>query len=449
MSERKQKSYALEITLVVLAVVVAFFVQGVIQSANPPKPLDDENTQKQEGDGKSDNEVMEKIPAYNPVLTDLAVAPDWSKLEEYQYTISKEDFQRELDEVYTINGEWKQWVSISEESATIQTSAADPTKFFELFFSSEVKQEKPPKYWRERDELTIKEVAKPLFGIRIVIDPGHIGGEFAEVEERDFVHNELPAVREGDLTLKVAQLLTEQLEVLGAEVKLTRDKLEPVNDKRTEEYVEFSKEKMAANNNMITPDAVRRMSEKFFYRAGEIKARAKLINTEFRPDIVLCLHFNAGERSLELLEEEHFHMLLNGAYTNGEVARDDQRFTMMERILQRIHPEEARLTAYAANVFAAQTGLPPYLYEPDSKRALNVDNNPYLWARNLAANRSYTCPVLFYEPYLMNGKDSHERILQGDYEGMRYLNGMLRPSIFREYVNSVTQGLVNYYSKRK
>jgi len=49
----------------------------------------------------------------------------------------------------------------------------------------------------------------------------------------------------------------------------------------------------------------------------------------------------------------------------------------------------------------------------------------------------------------MNGKDSHERILQGDYEGMRYLNGMLRPSIFREYVNSVTQGLVNYYSQRK
>ena len=129
MSERKQKSYALEITLVVLAVVVAFFVQGVIQSANPPKPLDDENAQKQEGDGKSDNEVMEKIPAYNPVLTDLAVAPDWSKLEEYQYTISKEDFQRELDEVYTINGEWKQWVSISEESATTSSTLSGCAPF--------------------------------------------------------------------------------------------------------------------------------------------------------------------------------------------------------------------------------------------------------------------------------------------------------------------------------
>jgi hypothetical protein len=57
--------------------------------------------------------------------------------------------------------------------------------------------------------------------------------------------------------------------------------------------------------------------------------------------------------------------------------------------------------------------------------------------------------VLFYEPYLMNGADSHARINQGDYEGLRYLNGMLRPSIFREYVNAVTEGLVNYYSNRK
>jgi len=456
MSKKKQKSYALEITLVVLAVLLAFFVQGVIKYANPPEvsiaPGDKTAVGESgaEGEGRSSGEVSKvEMPKYNPFLTDLGAEPDWAKLEEYQYTISKDDFERELDEVYTIDGEWMQWVSTSEKSAIIQTSAADPTRFFELFFSSEVKQEKPPKFWRERDELTIKDVKKPLFGIRIVIDPGHIGGDFAEIEERDFVHNELPPVREGDLTLKVAKLLTQQLEILGAEVKLTREYLKPVNELRAEDYAEFSKEKMEANNMLISPDSVKRMSEKLFYRAGEIKARAELVNTEFRPDLVLCLHFNAGAQSLELLEEEHFHMIPNGAYTSGEVAKDDQRFTMIERILQRIHPEEARLAAYAANVFAAQTGLPPYLYEPDSKRALNVDNNPYLWARNLAANRSYMCPVLFYEPYLMNGKDSHQRILEGDYDGMRYMNGMLRPSIFREYVNSVTEGLVNYYSKRK
>jgi len=450
MSEKKQKSYALEITLVVLVVLLAFFVQGVIKYANPPEDSDSSNGATNSITEEADNTRSETdIPEYNPVLTDLAVSPDWEKLEEYQYTISKEDFQRELDEVYTINGEWKQWVSISDKSALIQTSAEDPAQLFELFFSSEVKQEKPPKFWRERDEQAIKEATKPLLGVRIAIDPGHIGGEFAEIEERNFVFNDLPPVREGDLTLKVAQLLTEQLETLGAEVVLTRTELKPVNEYGPEDYAEFSKQKMTANNMLISPDSVKRMSDKLFYRAGEIRARAKLVNTEFRPDLVLCLHFNAGAQSLELIQEEHFHMLLNGAYTSGEVARDDQRFTMMERILQRIHPEEAKLAAYAANVFAAQTGLPPFLYEPDSKRALNVDNNPYLWARNLAANRSFMCPVLFYEPYLMNGKDSHQRILQGDYDSMRYTNGMLRSSIFREYVNSVTEGLVNYYSNRK
>ena len=98
---------------------------------------------------------------------------------------------------------------------------------------------------------------------------------------------------------------------------------------------------------------------------------------------------------------------------------------------------------------AEHTGLPPYEYEPNSRRALNVDGNPYLWARNLAANRSFDCPVIFCEPYLMNGADSHTRIQAGDYEGLRYVNGLLRPSIFREYVNFLADGLVDYYYDRE
>ncbi len=460
MSATKQKSYALQVVLVIFLIALAFLVQKVINDANPHEmtsiSLGDKTAVAGSGNdvgntsGKGNgSQSKAHIAEYNPYLTDLAVAPDWSRLDEYQYTISKEDFELELDEVYTIDAEWRKWIEIGDESALIRTSAEDPSKQLELFFASEVKQEKPAKYWRARDELDVKDATKPLFGINIVIDPGHIGGDYAEIEERDFVHNELPPVKEGDLTLKVAKLLAVQLEALGADVKLTREYLGPVNRNRSEDYSDFAKHKMNTQNSLISPDSLKRMSDKLFYRAGEIKERAKIVNNEFCPDLVLCLHFNAGAESVDLIEEEHFHMIMNGAYMSSEVARDDQRFTMLERILQRIHPEEARLTAYAANVFAAETGLQPYLYETESKRALNVDNNPYLWARNLAANRSYMCPVLFYEPYLMNGKDSHERILQGDYPGMRYLNGMLRPSIFREYVDSVTKGLVNYYSIRK
>ena len=458
MSDKKQKSYALEVTLVLLALVIAFVTQGVIKSANPPEvsniPSGNKTALKEareEGqEDPSDLSQEDKLPTeYNKHLTDLSSVPDWTELEQYQYTITKEDFIRELEEVYTINGKWEDWITTTDASAMIRMSAADGSQLFELLFASEVKQESPPKFWRKRDEVIVKDPLKPLLGLRIVIDPGHIGGEFAEVEERQFNYKETPPVKEGDLTLKVAKMLGQQLENLGAQVMLTREYLAPVNPNRPDDYDKFSYSKISKTNLWATPVAIRRASEKLFYRAGEIRERAKHVNTEYRPDLVLCLHFNAGMKSEELIQDEHFHIILNGAYMDDEVAKDDQRFTMLQRILQRIHPEEARLSAYAAAAFTSHTGLKPYQYDPASNRALNVDENPYLWARNLAANRSYLCPVLFYEPYLMNGADTHARIIQGDYEGLRYLNGMLRPSIFREYVNAVTEGLVNYYSNRK
>lgn len=459
MSAKKQKSYALEVTLVVLAIVCAFVTQTVIKNANPPEveniPTGDKVAIEEflaEAQGVEETVIKKEdaVPReYHPHLSDLASEPDWTQLDQFQYTISREDFERELEEVYTINGKWKDWVTTTDESALIRMSAADGTKLYELFFASEVKNERPPKYWRNRDELIVQEPNKPLLGLRIVIDPGHIGGKYAKVEEREFFHKDSPPVKEGNLTLKVAKLLAKQLETLGAQVTLTREYLKPVNNKRTEDYHHFAYSKLRKKNLWATPLSITKASEKLFYRKGEIRERAKHINNDYRPDLVLCLHFNAGSKSEELIQDEHFHMILNGAYMDGEVAKDDQRFMMMQRVLQRIHPEEARLSAYAADAFTAHTGLKPYQYDPNSKRALNVDKNPYLWARNLAANRSYLCPVVFYEPYLMNGADSHARIMQGDYEGLRYLNGMLRPSIFREYVNAVTDGLVTYYANRK
>jgi hypothetical protein len=49
----------------------------------------------------------------------------------------------------------------------------------------------------------------------------------------------------------------------------------------------------------------------------------------------------------------------------------------------------------------------------------------------------------------MNSKDVFARIEAGDYEGMRNVNGIERKSIFREYADSVTEGLVEYYSRTR
>ena len=104
--------------------------------------------------------------------------------------------------------------------------------------------------------------------------------------------------------------------------------------------------------------------------------------------------------------------------------------------------------AIVASVFAERTGLPPYSYDPNSPRAKNVGGNPYLWARNLLANRSYTCPVLFFEPWVMNNREVYARIQEGDYEGTRLVHGRMLPSIMREYAEAVAAGIEAYYSQK-
>jgi hypothetical protein len=49
----------------------------------------------------------------------------------------------------------------------------------------------------------------------------------------------------------------------------------------------------------------------------------------------------------------------------------------------------------------------------------------------------------------MNSNDVFARIQAGDYEGTRSINGVERKSIFREYADSVTDGLLEYYSKAR
>ena len=71
----------------------------------------------------------------------------------------------------------------------------------------------------------------------------------------------------------------------------------------------------------------------------------------------------------------------------------------------------------------------------------------YVYARNLVATRLYQCPVVYFEPYVMNNSEVFARIQAGDYEGTRLINGIERPSIYREYVDSVVKGLVEYYRR--
>lgn len=392
--------------------------------------------------------VPPPAPPKPPKLSDLGETPDWSQLDMFQETITREDFERLLTTVFTTGEGWREFISLSDQEARIRTGVENEE--FILRFASTGNAKPAPRQWRSTAELPPALPDRPLEGLRVAIDPGHIGGQWARIEERWLKVGDTPPVCEGDMTLLVSQLLKPRLEALGATVSLVRENSEPITKLRPADLMAAAAESISANS---PPDELRRTAERLFYRTAEIRDRAVLVNQTLKPDLVLCIHFNADpwgdSEHATLVNRTHLHLLVNGAYTDSETALADQRQAMLDKLLRRTHEEETDVSATVAEVFAQRSGLPPFLYPPGAKNVRQVNGNPYLWARNLLANRLYNCPVIYMEPYVMNSVIDHPRMIAGDYEGLREISGKPQPSLFREYADAMAEGLAKHYAEKR
>lgn len=386
-------------------------------------------------------------PPAPPVLSMLATRPDWSALEIYQETISREEFERLLTTVFTTGRAWQTCIAIDETGASIQTGNTPDEGTFRLRFAPPGQETQAPRNWHTTAELAPATAEQPLAGLKVAIDPGHIGGAWAKMEERWFTLGEGTPVCEGDMTLQVANLLKPRLEALGATVSLVRSKTEPVTTARPDALRTLAQDSATPDD---SPAALQRLAERLFYRTAEIRARAELVNQTLKPDLVLCLHFNAeawgNPNNPTLVDRTHLHLLVNGAYNDEEVHLADQRFALLKKLLQRTHQEEVLIGSTVAAGFAKASGLPPYIYPAESPNVRAVPDQPYLWVRNLLANRLYDCPVIFMEPYVMNSTIDYPRIQAGDYEGPREIQGKMQPSILREYADALASSLAAHYS---
>lgn len=373
-----------------ILIPVALIAWGLFHRSEPPKP---------QAPDESEPVAREQD------LAELGLPPDWSGLDRFQETISLETFLARLETIYTKDDSWKEWISI--DRANNLASIGD----FILRFA---KTDQPAPgaifNWKTRSKLSPSRVL-PLEGLHIAIDPGHIGGDYATIEKRE-VKRDNVVIREGTMTLHTAKLLQPMLENLGASVSLVRSKLEPVTEKTASDFP----------------------NPRLFYRTSEIRARAKLVNESIKPDLVICLHFNGtSSRAPELFQ--HFHIILNGTYTAGELAHEDERFQMLQRLLSGTIVEEIPLAREIAGSFNQVTDLPAYRYPEESRTSQNIANHPNLWARNLLANRLYQCPVIFMEPYVMNSLPFIIRFKEDP------------KKIYQEYARAVADGITQYYSK--
>jgi len=393
----------------------------------------------------------------------LADAPDWKQLEAFSGVISREEFEAAFADIYSDGtGQPPQW-KLEPGRVVIETGPGQSP--VEIAFRDPAAAEKgAPRFWRAPRELPpLKPGEQPLQGLHVALDPGHIGGGYAKLEERWLSMTPDTSIMEGSLVLQVAQILKPRLEALGARVSLVRPGEAPVTNAKPDDLrpvarevlkeagITSPKEDYAGIEGDAKVATVQWQAEKLFYRVSEIHARAKKVNEELRPDLVVCLHLNAepwGDPAHPVfVDKNHFHLLINGCYSREELELEDVRFDMFRRLFARVHDEERRMAEVFAAEMAEATGLPPYVYP--AKNARGVPPSPYVFARNLLANRTYQCPVIYLEPYVMNHEQTYKRLLLGHYIGRTLLEGKLVTSPLEDYARGVTQGLMAYCTKER
>ena len=395
-------------------------------------------------------------------LSTLGQTPDWTALERYQQTITHDQFVDLLDHVYATRGYGPELIKIDADAARILMKS-DAHDYFILRFAKSEDDRRPVRHWwKALPDLPKASKIKPLLGLRIALDPGHLGGEWARMEERWFKIGEAAPVKEGEMTLRVAQLLKPKLKSLGAEVTLLRTNSEPVTPSRPRDF-EKTARRLLQRQGIAKPrenfdgpadpekeKTVAWQRELLFYRTSEVRHRADLANRRIQPDLVLCLHFNAeswGDPNRPtLVDKNHLHLLVNGSYLPAEIELDDERFEMLRKLLSRSYPEELQIAESVAASLAKTTGLPAYRYTTENVTPIGTSG--YVYARNLLATRLYRCPTVYLEPYVMNNEEVFQRVQAGDYDGEKEIAGKKRRSIYREYVDGVVEGLAACFGTR-
>jgi hypothetical protein len=390
-----------------------------------------------------------------PHVARLGAYPDWTRLDRYQETITRGEFVYLLRHCYARSPEeYENFIVIQEDRALIRKQSNHPDAgWYDLRFRTDIPLPAPaPVFWRRPVDMAGLDPnsTRPLEGIHIAVDPGHIGGRWVTWDDRHFrIGRDTIEVREGEMTLKVAKILERDLAILGAKVSLTRSENHPVTEERIETLQDEARSYLKNRNLVPSSGLIASTAKKMFAISSEIRSRGELLNRDVRPDLALCLHFNASPwgRRPSFRSSNHLHLLINGCYSAGEMKEDDTRFEMVLRILQRVYHEELALADVVSKSMRDETRLPAFHYDGTSGMA--VSDNDLVWARNLLANRVFMCPVLFFEPYCMNHREIYARVQEGEYDGLREINGVYRKNIYQEYADGITAGLVRYYRAKR
>jgi N-acetylmuramoyl-L-alanine amidase len=264
---------------------------------------------------------------------------------------------------------------------------------------------------------------KPLSGLKIAIDPGHMAGDFEtgklEMKSLQFKKdsiNGLPdsiKIAEGMLTYATASLLKEKLEADGASVFLTRQKngytafgktfddwLKDDYKNKVEELHKSGKLSTDKKNLMLSSKFTKR-NKFLFFKDIELAERADIINA-FNPDFTVIIHFNVDETNTgwKAPGQKNYNMtFIGGAFMPGDLSSPEKRLEFLRMIATNDIEESILLSGAVTQQF--ETVLKVKTAGPTDAKYLRegclTTEKKGVYCRNLQLTRYIHGPLVYGE----------------------------------------------------
>jgi N-acetylmuramoyl-L-alanine amidase len=404
----------------------------------------------------------------------LVLAYSYQDFQKYQETMSRQTVEEKLNTFLIGDPSIKKQILITGEGLYIFPPDTKNTNVKSAEFFLRFGSKKSP---MALDFIPSKG-KKPLSGLRLAIDPGHVGGNIAHLEER-FVPDPQNISHilfdEGTLTVATAHSIAQKIRSLGATVMLTRQKPgESVyhesfdtwakntlgiknstswqNPTKQQEIINFLKthathadqqdlkrrlqiieKKSVANRAFFLQQSLFRLC----YNGYDLCARAEKINA-FNPHLVIIIHYNGKETFTPLNYNLAF---IPGCYLPGRLDTIEERYHFIRLLVTPTIEQSLAFCQKITPQMVTQLAV-PLLSDPEYLDKTCTYIEPGIYANNLRLLRLVTSPILCYgETLVQNNVDEYKRLLGKD----TIINGLSVPNRVAEVARIYIQGILDFY----
>lgn len=336
--------------------------------------------------------------------------PSFADFEKYQKTLDVKQIKERLT-VLENNGACASFYKLTKDAFILYATPHDKqinNPEFILNLGS-LPHPEPLKF------IPTKNNQQPLVGLRVALDPGHVGGSLARTEERyiDLDIQTADGIKtvqfdEGTIAVATAHILEKMLTKLGATVMLTKS--EPGQSVYHTDFETWY---------ALYPDKSKSRSTVFrsVYNQLDLIARAEKINA-FNPHIALMIHYNGGDREANGKNIPAFRnyslTFIPGSFMASEMITPEARYEFVRLLVTDALQQSEALSRIIADELATELTVPVLdtkFYIPTQ----TIYRAPGVYARNLALTRRVHSTLCYGESLIQDNPDEAKRLAQTDF----------------------------------